>query len=140
MSLPVALVAGRGYVVPAGYIGSRLAVVSGIDLTQVGAPGVTAIYTTPAGYTAIYTAAFMEITASSAPTTPATGGLGIAAGESDVFTPVALTGVLAVADLWAFLSNGKARTGPAGSTISYGNDVAADAALTGRLHLFGFLF
>jgi len=45
-----------------------------------------------------------------------------------------------VADAWAFLSDGKTRTGPVGSTISYGNDVAADAALTGRLHLFGFLF
>jgi len=143
VSGPVALVAGKGYVIPAGYIGSRLAVISGIDLKAIGAPGVTPIYTPPAGQTAIYTAAYMEITAGPA-ATPATGGLGIASGESDVFAPVSFTGVLVVGQVWAFLSNGLSRTGPGTptTTISYGNDVAATGAgaVTGRLHLFGFLF
>jgi len=138
VSLPVALVAGKGYVTQAGYIGSRLAVVSGINLKTV---GTTLIYTVPAGQTAIFTAAYMEITAATAITVGATGGLGIAAGEADVFAPVVFTGVLTAGQVWAFLSNGLTRTGPAASTISYGNDVAATGtSQTGRLHLFGFLF
>lgn len=138
MTSPVALVSGKGYVEVAGDIGERLAVVSGIDLKTV---GVTPIYTVPAGKTAIFTGAYMEITAASAITVGATGGLGIAAGEADVFAPVSFAGVLTAGQVWAFLSNGLTRTGPAASVIRYGNDVAATGtSQTGRLHLFGFLF
>ena len=138
MSTPVALVAGKGYVTQAGYIGERLAVISGINLKTV---GTTLVYTVPAGKTALYTMAFVEITAATAITVGATGGLGIAAGEADVFAPVVFTGVLAAGQVWAFQSAGLTRTGPAGSVINYGNDVAATGtSQAARIHLFGFLF
>jgi len=138
VSSPVALVTGRGYVSQAGYIGERLAVVSGINLKTV---GTTLIYTVPAGQTALFTMAFVEITAATAITIGATGGLGISAGEADVFAPVVFAGVLAAGQVWAFQSAGLTRTGPAASVVRYGNDVAATGtSQTARIHLFGFLF
>ena len=138
MATPVALVPGKSYITQAGYIGERLAVVAGVNLQTV---GTTLIYTVPAGVTALFTMAFVEITAATAITVGATGGLGIAAGEADVFAPVVFTGVLAAGQVWAFQSAGLTRTGPAASVVRYGNDVAATGtSQTARIHLFGFLF
>lgn len=139
MATPVARVPGRSYVVGTPTIKHQLAVVTGINLAAV---GVTPLFITPAGFTAVVTDLYLQITVSAAPVTPPTAGAGVAAGEDDVFPSVPLTGLLAVGDVWPFaLANSKGVVVPAASTLSLGVDVGAVAGtLTATARVYGFMF
>lgn len=139
MATPVARVPGKSYVVGTPTIKHRLAVVVGIDLTAV---AVTPLFTTPAGFTAVITDLYLQVTASAAPVTPPTAGAGVAAGEDDVFPSVALTGLLAINDVWPFaLANSKGVVVPAAATLNLGVDVGAAAGtLTATAQVYGFMF
>ena len=138
MTFPLAGVPAKPYPVQAPYVLHQTSAVPGIDMFAVSAP---TIYTVPAGFTAVITGVILQCTAAVAVGTPATAGIGIAAGESDLFTPVSLTGFLAAGDVWSFFLTGKARTAPAGSLVKLGIDVAAigtSQIVTARV--LGFLF
>lgn len=138
MGFPAALVDNQAYPRQESAIVHRVAVVSGIDMTVVAA---TNLWTVPVGFTAIIWGALIEVTAAAGIVTAASAGVGIAAGEDDIFASVPLTGLLAAGQVWSFLAAGLSRTAPAGSIVKLGVDVgAAGGTQTARCHLLGFLF
>jgi len=138
MTFPVASVPAKSYPVQAPYILHQVEATPGISMFAISTP---TIYTVPTGYTAVITGVILQCTAATGVITPATAGVGIAAGESDIFSPVSLTGFLAAGDVWSFFLTGKARTAPAGSAVKLGIDVAATGTsqvVTARVIAFLF--
>lgn len=115
----------------------RLATVAGINLKTV---ATTTLYTTPAGHTAVISAIILEITTGTSITVDAKAGVGIAAGEDDIFSSENLVNTRAAGDVWSFSLKGKARTAPAASAVKLGVDTGATGTtLTATAHVFGFL-
>lgn len=114
-----------------------LARVTGIDAKTV---AVTTLYTVPTGKTAVITGALVQSGAVVAITVGPTLGLGIAAGEDDLFASTALTGLTSNAKTWFFGAPGLQAAAPAGSVIKVGVDTASTGtSQTVAVALLGFV-
>lgn len=111
--------------------------VVGIDGKTV---GTTDLYTVPTGYAAVVTSAQARLTAATSLTVTGAAGIGVAAGEDDLFSSQTLIGVLAAGDIWNFSAIGKTVRVAAGSIIKLGVDTAyTGTAATLRCDIFGYL-
>lgn len=114
-----------------------LATVAAIDGKTV---AVTTLYTVPAGATAVITRAVIRPTTATAVTGVPTLGIGVAAGEADIFASTALTGLSDTAHVWEFAASGLCRHNAAGDVIKLGIDTAAvGTALALSVDLIGYL-
>lgn len=115
----------------------RLITVTGIDAKTT---GTTTLYTVPTGKTAIITGAVVRCTAASAITVAPTLGIGVAAGEDDIFPSTTLTGLTTTGKGWAFDPGGLAVTAAAAAVIKLGIDTAATGtSQTLAIDLLGYL-
>lgn len=100
----------------------------------------TNLYTVPAGKTAIITEAIIRVTAANTITVVPTLGIGIAAGEDDIYLPQIITGTNATNKIYRFSASGSYRNGSAGDVIKLGIDVGATATtMTISIDLIGYL-
>lgn len=107
-----------------------------VDATAIGP---TALFTVPAGKTIAFTRASVRLTAVAALTSVPTLGIGIGAGEDDVFIPETLIGLDATNKAWWFSAESLTAVGTSGQTISVGVDAAAVAGTyTISVDLFGY--
>ena len=116
----------------------KLSTTTAIDGT---ATGTTNLYIVPSGKTAIITRAVVRVTAADAITVAGAAGIGIAAGESDIFNSTVFTGLNSTGKGY-MLSNvmGTFATGAAASVIKLGVDTAFTATTaTLAVDLFGYL-
>lgn len=108
-----------------------------IDFKTVAA---TTLYTVPTGRTAIITRAVLQNQVASSISAEAAAGIGIAAGESDIFASVTLTGFYQTTKTWTWSSSGVQAAAPAGSVIKLGVDTGAvGTQQTVTCSLFGVL-
>lgn len=116
---------------------SRLASAASISGTATGA---TSLYTVPAGRTAIITSANVRCTAATAITVGPTLGIGVAAGEDDIYAAVSLASLISVGQLYGFSTTGMSVSAAAGSVIKVGIDTAATGtSQTLTVDLVGYL-
>ncbi len=100
----------------------------------------TTLYTVPSGKTAIITGAVIRPTTTTAVTVSPTLGIGIAAGESDVFSSVALTGLDTITEVYKFTASGLYVTAASTNVLKLGIDVGASATtMTVSVDLIGYL-
>lgn len=126
-----------GASIPSTFV-HRLSETTGIDAKTT---GTTNLYTVPASTTTIVLGAVVRVTAASGITVAATAGIGIAAGEDDIFASEALTDLLAVGDVWVFSSQGIIVDGNATEVIKFGIDTAATGtSQTLAVDLIGYEF
>lgn len=98
------------------------------------------IYTVPTGKTAVITRATVTAVTATAVTTPTTLGVGIAAGEDDIFPAVSMVGLTTAGKVWDLALAATPASAPAGSVIKSGIDVAATGtSLNIRVDLYGYL-
>jgi len=115
----------------------RLVTITGIDAKTT---GTTTLYTVPTGKTAVITKAVVRCTAATAITVAPTLGIGVAAGEADIFASVVLTGLTTTATVWTFGASGLAVPVAAAGVIKVGIDTAATGtSQTIAIDLFGYL-
>lgn len=102
--------------------------------------GTTSLYTVPSGKTAIITKAIVVVTAASSITQGPTLGIGVAAGEDDIFYSTQLTGLTATTKVYAFDAIGTYVAAAATDVIKVGIDTAASGtSMTISIYLFGYL-
>lgn len=102
--------------------------------------GTTNLYTVPSGKTAIITKAIVVPTAASSITQGPTAGIGVAAGEDDIFSATELTGLTATTKAFAFDAIGTYVMAAATEVIKFGIDTAASGtSMTITVYLFGYL-
>lgn len=102
--------------------------------------GTTTLYTVPTGKTAVITGAVIRCTAATAITVAPTLGIGVAAGEDDIFASTALTGLTATTKEYHFVLSGLTVKNAAASVINLGIDVAATGtSQTLAVDLIGYL-
>jgi hypothetical protein len=112
-----------------------LSTVSGIDGTSTGS---TNLYTVPSGKVVMVTKALIQVTAADTVTGVGTGGIGIAAGEDDIFSPITFTALDSVNKSWMFNGLDNMAVGNASDIIKFGLDTAFTAsAITLKIFLFG---
>lgn len=100
----------------------------------------TNLYTVPAGKTAIITEAVVRVTAANTITVPPTLGIGIAAGEDDIFAATVLTGLDTTTKVYKFNAANTYVAGAATNIIKLGIDVGATATtMTISIDLIGYL-
>jgi hypothetical protein len=100
----------------------------------------TNLYTVPVGKTCIILDTVIRPTSLTAPVGDAMVGVGIAAGEDDIFASQTLTGMTTLTSRYKFPSNGTSRIGVAGEIIKLGVDVAdTGTALVGDVTVLGYL-
>lgn len=100
----------------------------------------TNLYTVPAGKRAVILDALVLPTTATAVSTFAVAGVGIAAGEDDIFASQELTGLDTTIERFKFESAGQARVGEATEIIKFGVDTAATGtALVADVYLIGYL-
>jgi CDP-diglyceride synthetase len=110
--------------------------VSGIDAT---ATATTNLYTVPGGQTVVVTKVVLRVTAIDTLTVDPVGGVGIAAGEQDIFFPQTITGLTAIGDTWTFDAAAQAVDASAAEIIKLGLDTLATATtLTLAADIFGY--
>lgn len=102
--------------------------------------GTTTLYTVPTGKTAIVTGAIVQSGAAVAITAGPTLGIGIAAGEDDIYPSTALTGLTSNVKTYVFPPQGLQASAPAGSVIKVGIDTASTGTSQGIVvTLLGYL-
>lgn len=115
----------------------RLSVTTGIDGKVA---TTTNLYTVPSGRTAIITHAVIRVSAASAITVPPSLGIGVAAGEDDIYTSTSLVGLDTTGEVYVFASEGLQVAVAAASVIKLGIDTGATATTaTLEVDLFGYL-
>ncbi len=115
-----------------------LATVTSIDATST---GTTALYTVPVGKTAVILDAIVRCTAATAISAPAEGGVGIAAGEDDIFSSQSFTSLTASGAHYRFPGGGFSQTAEASDVIRLGIDTAATGtSQTLAVDLIGYVF
>lgn len=121
-----------------GFGGLRvLSQTTGFDAKTVSA---TALFTVPVGKKCVVTGAIVECTAATAITAPAALGIGVAAGESDLFGSITLAGLLAAGQIWSFVTSGLSIRPNAGDVIKLGIDTGAiGTSQTISVTLLGYL-
>ncbi len=114
-----------------------LSTITGIDAKVI---GTTNLYTVPTGKSIVITNAIIRVTVADTITVVPTLGIGIAAGESDIVAPVALTGLDATTEYWRFSVEGIAKVAGSGEVIKLGIDTGATATtMTIAVELIGYL-
>lgn len=116
----------------------RLVSIEGIDLTTV---GTTDLLFTPVGEDVVIVEAYVHCTAAANVATPATLGIGVAAGEDDIYASQLMAQMTAADDVYRFPPGGSARIPTNGDIVRVGVDVAATGASvsqTARIELFGY--
>jgi hypothetical protein len=116
---------------------ARLGLVS-VDLTTAGE---TPIVTVPAGLNYIVTETVVRCTAAANVTTPASAGIGVAAGADDIFPSQQLSSLLIAGHMYRFPAGGTGAIAGPGDTISVGVDVAAtgtSVTQTASVELIGY--
>lgn len=99
-----------------------LSTTSGINAKTV---ATTNLYTVPVGLTAIITAATIRCTAATAITVGPTLGIGVAAGESDIFSSTAITALTTTAVIYNFTALGMSVSVAAGGIVKLGIDTGS---------------
>lgn len=100
----------------------------------------TTLYTVPAGRTAIITAATVRCTAASAITIGPALGIGVAAGEQDIFASTAITALTTTAVIFGFAAVGMSVSAAAASVIKVGIDTGSTGtSQTIAIDLMGYL-
>lgn len=115
-----------------------LSTTTGIDGKTI---ATTNLYTVPSGKTAVITDAIVRVTTADTITVVGTAGIGIAAGEADIFAAAALTGLDTTTECFRF-SNALSTyaTGAATNVIKLGIDVGYTATTaTLAVDLIGYL-
>lgn len=113
-----------------------LSTTTGIDGTTI---ATTTLYTVPTGKTTIIIRAIIRVITATAIVTPPTLGIGIAAGEADIFASTALTGLNAVTKVYTFNAVGTYIAGQSTNVIKLGIDTGATAgAMVIAIDLFGY--
>ena len=116
---------------------TALSVITGIDAKTV---GTTNLYTVPSGKTAIITRAIVVPTAATSITQGPVAGIGVAAGEDDVFASTQLTGLTGTTKIYAYSAIGTYTAAAATNIIKLGIDTAASGtSMTLTVYLFGYL-
>lgn len=114
-----------------------LSTTTGIDGKTV---GTTNLYTVPGGKTAIITNAIIRITTATGLTGNCKAGIGIAAGETDIFASQALTGFDATTKHFEFIALGTKVNALSTEVIKLGIDVGFTATTaTLAVSLIGYL-
>jgi hypothetical protein len=114
-----------------------LSTTTGIDAKVV---ATTNLYTVPAGKTCVVCSTIVRVTAANNITVVPTLGVGIAAGEDDILSSAATTGLNTLGEMWRADVEGVAVTGAAGEIIKLGIDVGATATtMTIAVDLTGYL-
>lgn len=104
------------------------------------ATGTTNLYTVPSGRTAVITKAIIVPTAASSITQGPTLGIGVAAGEDDIFFSTQLTGLTGTTKVYAFDAIGTYAAAAATEIVKVGIDtVASGTSMTLSIYLFGYL-
>ena len=116
----------------------RLAVQTGIDMTAI---GTTNLVTVPSGETYHITGAIVECESATDIDTEASAGIGVAAGEDDVFNSVPIVGLTVAGKIYRFLDL-QGIVVSASSTIKFGVDIGATGvgspAQLATVHLLGY--
>lgn len=100
----------------------------------------TTLYTVPSGKTAIIKGAVVRCTAASSITVGPTLGIGVAAGESDIFASTALTTLTTTTVIYDFPTGGVLVNAAAGAAIKVGIDAGATGtSQTIAIDLIGYL-
>ncbi len=100
----------------------------------------TNLYTVPAGKTAVILGAVIRITTATGLTGTMIAGIGIAAGEDDVFPSTSLIGFNAVDESYVFPGMGARTVATAGQIIKLGIDTAfGGTTATLEVQLLGYL-
>lgn len=108
-----------------------------VDLDTV---ATTNLYTVPVGKTAVILDAIVKPTTATAAVGDAEMGIGVAAGEDDMFASVALTGLNDTTERYVFTRPAVAKVAAAGEIIKAGVDVAdTGTALVATVYLIGYL-
>lgn len=115
-----------------------LSTVVGVDAKAV---ATTALYTVPTGKTCVVTAAIIRCTAATAVTIGPQLGIGIAAGEDDIFASTTLTSLTSASKCFGFSSVGTSVIGASTNVIKLGVDVATTGtSQTLAVDLMGYIF
>jgi len=109
-----------------------------VDLTAI---GVTNIVTVPGGETYHIVGALVECDAAANVDSPATCGIGVAAGEDDLFDSQSLVGLVSAGKVFRFITL-ESIIATAGQTIKFGVDIVATGVgattQTADIYLLGF--
>lgn len=115
----------------------RLSIVTGIDAKVVATHN---LFTVPTNFMVVVTSAIITTQVATTVTQHPVMGIGIAAGEDDIFSSRALTGFTATDSVYVFNSFGTARDGDAADVIKLGIDNGSNATThTITVELFGFI-
>lgn len=115
-----------------------LARITGIDGKIV---ATTNLYTVPANMRAVVLAAVIHVTAADTITVVGAAGIGVAAGEDDIFPSATLTGLDAVDEAWFFAQGAATRkAATAAQVIKFGIDTGYTATIaTLAVDLIGYV-
>ena len=115
----------------------KLTTLEGVDLAV--APAEPALFTVPAGKTAVMVFAVVRVATAATVVGTATVGIGKDVDEGDVFAPRALTGLTAVGDSFVIIGESKQVVGAESDVFKLGIDTAiTSGTLTVDVDLFGF--
>lgn len=108
-----------------------------VNLASVAA---TNLYTVPAGLSLVVTDVIVRPTTATAANGDAVAGVGVAAGEDDIFASQPLTGLDATTERYKFLSSGVSYVAQATEIVKFGVDTAdTGTALVADVYLIGYL-
>lgn len=100
----------------------------------------TTLFTVPSGRTALITRAIVVVTAATSITQGPTAGVGIAAGEDDIFFPTQMTALTSTSKVFTFTAIGTYASAAATNVIKLGIDTAAaGTSMTLTVYLMGVL-
>ncbi len=136
-SITITYIAGEFYTIGKCNDIQRLSLTSGINAKTV---GTTNLFTVPTGYTAIITKAIARCSVATAITAALKAGIGVAAGEDDLFASRNMTGFTRANNVYLFDVSGNYIVVAAGSTIKLGIDNGSTGTThTISVELFGYL-
>lgn len=120
-----------------GFLGlKRLSTTGGIDATST---GTTNLYTGASGKITIPMFAVVRVTAATAVTVAARAGIGVAAGENDIFAEADMTNLLTTSDAFVFVVGGHMAPVAAAAVVKLGIDAAiTGTAQTLEVDLWGY--
>jgi hypothetical protein len=112
-----------------------LATITGIDAT---ATGTTNLYTVPGSTKVFVTRVILELTTVTAISGTLVAGVGVAAGEDDIFASTSLTGFDTTSEAWIFSGEAKIAKALATNIIKLGIDTAfSGTTATMTAYIFG---
>ncbi|MGE3483766.1 MAG: hypothetical protein AB7L09_03420 [Nitrospira sp.] len=128
---------GRPHLVRASDF-TRIASVGSIDTTTVGTHNLLVV---PTGVLVVVVEAYIRCVSAANVATPATAGIGVAAGEDDIFASQLLVGLTTAGYLFRIPPGGSGVIASGGDVVKLGVDVAATGASVSQIvqvELFGY--